>query len=68
MMRSDDSTNGPQGARTMKEKTAKPQMTQAAPPRVATGLPPGYVEAQHQITGEPYVPGTVPTKKAPGAI
>lgn len=52
----------------MKEKTAKPQMTQAAPPRVATGLPPGYVEAQHQITGEPYVPGTVPTKKAPGAI
>lgn len=63
MMRSDRSTNGPQGETTMK-KTAKAGTAPA--PRVSASLPPGYVEAQHQITGQPYVPGTVPTKKAPG--
>ncbi len=47
-------------------KPSRPQTTAAAPPNVATGLPAGYVEAQHQITGEPYVPGSVPTKPAPG--
>lgn len=45
----------------------KPQTTPAAPPGVRTGLPAGTVEGQHQITGEPYVPGSVPTKPAPGS-
>lgn len=45
----------------------KPQSTPAVPAGVATSLPPGFVESQHQMTGEPYVPGTVPTKPAPGS-
>ena len=63
MMRSDNTTSGPQGGKTMKTKT-KPQTTRGA--GVATNLPAGTVEAQHQITGQPFVPGSVPTKKAPG--
>lgn len=45
----------------------KPQMTPAIPVGIAPALPPGYVECQHQITGQPYVPGSVPTKPAPGS-
>lgn len=51
----------------MQKKPTTPQTTKAVPPGVATALPPGYVESQHQITGEPYVPGSVPTKPAPGS-
>lgn len=40
----------------------KPQPT----PQPAPALPAGFVESQHQITGQPYVPGSVPTKPAPG--
>jgi hypothetical protein len=51
----------------MKKPASRPSAPQALPPNIATVLPVGYVESQHQMTGEPYVPGAVPTKPAPGA-
>ena len=61
MMRSDSSKSGPQGGK------GRPTPLTPATPNVATALPAGTVEAQHQMTGQPYVPGAVPTKPAPGA-